>query len=68
MDPAKKGQPLEEDDEFEEFKAEDWGPEKEDVKNVLLWDKSWDDDSVNNPVGQQLRQQLPAVMAQQQAQ
>jgi hypothetical protein len=30
-----------------------------------LWDKSWDDDSLDDAVGQQLRAQLPALYQQQ---
>lgn len=47
------------------FKADDWGVAQEDVKNPKLWDKSWDDGSVNDPLGQQLRAELPKVLAQQ---
>lgn len=32
MDPAKKGQNVEEDDEFEEFAQEDWGPDQVDTR------------------------------------
>lgn len=45
---------------------------QEDLKKKELWDKSWDDDSLDDPVGQQLRTVLPTVaqgaQAQQQAQ
>ncbi|PNW81867.1 hypothetical protein CHLRE_06g263750v5 [Chlamydomonas reinhardtii] len=72
-DPAKKGNvALEEDDEFEDFPQEEWEPSVEDLKKKELWDKSWDDDSLDDPVGQQLRTVLPTVaqgaQAQQQAQ
>ncbi len=30
--------------------------------------QGWDDDSVNDPIGQQLREQLPQVLQQQQQQ
>lgn len=62
-DPAKRVA-LEEDDEFEEFQQEDWEPNLEDLKKKELWDKNWDDDSLEDPVGQQLRAQLPAVLQQ----
>jgi hypothetical protein len=46
--------------------VEDWPPVKEDLKNEALWDKSWEDDSVNDPIGAQLREALPKVQQQQQ--
>jgi hypothetical protein len=46
------------------FPKEDWGNAEKEVKNPKLWDKGWDDDSVNDPLGQQLRAALPAVMQQ----
>ncbi|KAL6764780.1 hypothetical protein V8C86DRAFT_2470067 [Haematococcus lacustris] len=61
MDPAKKGQNVEEDDEFEEFSIEDWQPTRDDMKNEQLWDKGWDDESVDDPIGQQLREILPTL-------
>ncbi|KAG2500225.1 hypothetical protein HYH03_001803 [Edaphochlamys debaryana] len=67
-DPAKKGVALEEDDEFEEFVQEDWEPTVEDIKKKELWDKSWDDDSLDDPIGQQLRTHLPNALQQQQQQ
>lgn len=48
------------------FEVEDWPPVKEDLKNEALWDKSWEDDSVNDPIGTQLREALPKVQQQQQ--
>jgi hypothetical protein len=44
MDPAKRGQPLDEDDEFEEFDVDDWGPEQADPANAAMWDRAWDAD------------------------
>ena len=67
QDPAKKGQKLEEDDEFEEFQADDWVVTAESIKNEALWDKSWDDDNLNDHIGQQLRA-LPQQQQQQQHQ
>ncbi|GLC38274.1 hypothetical protein PLESTB_000938400 [Pleodorina starrii] len=62
-DPAKRGTvALEEDDEFEEFQQEDWEPTLDDLKRKELWDKSWDDDSLDDSVGQQLRTHLPTVL------
>lgn len=60
-DPARKGQVLDEDDEFEDFAQEDWEPGPEELKRKALWDRSWDDDSLDDHVGQQLRQHLPKV-------
>jgi 26 proteasome complex subunit DSS1 len=54
------------DDEFEEFPAEDWQPSREELKRAELWDKNWDDDNVNDPIGQQLREELPKIQQQQQ--
>ncbi len=72
MDPAKKGQALDEDDEFEEFPVDDWGPDQMDPADPSMWDKSWDDNSLDDYVGQQVRTQaeklLPAPTAQQQQQ
>ncbi len=55
MDPAKKGKALDEDDEFEEFDVDDWGPADQEPSNPQLWDASWDDDSVDDYVGAQVR-------------
>lgn len=67
-DPAKKGQVLDEDDEFEDFNAEDWTPTPEDLRREGLWDKTWDDDAMDDHVGQQLRAQLMQPPGQQQPQ
>ena len=58
MDPAKKNNPeqlLDEDDDIVELDADDWGPAQQDPRNNALWDKSWDDDSADDYVGQQIR-------------
>ena len=60
MDPVKRGQPLDEDDEFEEFDVDDWGPEQADPANAAMWDRAWDGDVAADPadaVGQHLRAQ-----------
>ncbi|KXZ52241.1 hypothetical protein GPECTOR_10g872 [Gonium pectorale] len=69
-DPAKRGNvAVEEDDEFEEFEQEDWEPTVDALRKKELWDRSWDDDNLEDSVGQQLRTHLPAVLQpQQQAQ
>jgi len=75
MDPAKKApgkELLDEDDDIVELDADDWGPAQQDPRNSTLWDKSWDDDSTGDYVGQQIRtvahnqQQQQAPPAQQQ--
>lgn len=43
------------------FQVEDWQPKQEELKDAQLWDASWDDDSLDDPIGQQLREQLPKV-------
>jgi hypothetical protein len=48
------------------FEVEDWPPVREDLKNEALWDRSWEDDNVNDPIGSQLREALPKVQQQQQ--
>lgn len=72
MDPAKKGQDLDEDDDIVELDADDWGPAQLDPRGAQLWDKSWDDDSAADYVGQQIRtvaaQQAGQGQAQQQQQ
>lgn len=50
------------------FEVEEWSVREEDVKDPRLWDKAWDDDSVNDPLGRQLREKLPAAIQQQQQQ
>eukprot|EP00798_Chlamydomonas_sp_ICE-L_P019844 gene19844-26537_t len=38
-----------------------------DMKSAQLWDKSWDDDSLDDRIGQQLRAELPKLQQQQPA-
>ena len=40
------------------FPAEDWQPGRADFKEEQLWDASWDDESLNDPISMQLREQL----------
>ncbi|PVD35724.1 hypothetical protein C0Q70_02687 [Pomacea canaliculata] len=49
---------LEEDDEFEEFPAEDWGEEDEDSADVNVWEDNWDDDNIEDDFSKQLRAEL----------
>jgi len=49
---------LEEDDEFEEFPAEDWGADDEDQADTHVWEDNWDDDNVEDDFSQQLRAEL----------
>ncbi|KAG1596216.1 hypothetical protein G6F48_000102 [Rhizopus delemar] len=48
---------LEEDDEFEEFAAEDWG-EEEDQNDAHFWEDNWDDDDIEDDFSKQLRAEL----------
>jgi len=70
MDPAKRGQPLDEDDEFEEFDVDDWGPEQADPSNAAMWDRAWDADEgpgtapPPDAVGQHLRVQAERLARQ----
>lgn len=66
MDPAKKGQQLDEDDDIVELDADDWSAAQQDPRNNALWDKSWDDDTADDYVGQQIRT-VAANQQQQQA-
>lgn len=72
MDPAKKVQVLDEDDEFEQFPIDHWGENQADPADPSLWDTAWDDDSLGDYVGQQVRAQAekitPAAPAAQQQQ
>ncbi|CCU81942.1 26 proteasome complex subunit Sem1 [Blumeria hordei DH14] len=53
---------LEEDDEFEDFPVENWGPEEtEPSSNTYLWDESWDDDDVCEDFSAQLKEELKKV-------
>ncbi|KAF6017117.1 hypothetical protein EB796_024568 [Bugula neritina] len=49
---------LEEDDEFEEFPAEDWGKDQEDDSDKKIWEDNWDDDNVEDDFTLQLRHEL----------
>lgn len=55
MDPSKRGYGVEEDDEFEEFALEDWGRSEQPPANIQLWDKSWDDEQLQDEVAKQIR-------------
>ncbi|KAI8433456.1 hypothetical protein MSG28_015491 [Choristoneura fumiferana] len=55
---------LEEDDEFEEFPAENWGTEDADDEDVSVWEDNWEDDIVQDDFNQQLRQQLEKLKEQ----
>ena len=46
---------LEEDDEFEEFPAEEWGEDKEDKSDLHQWEDNWDDDNIEDDFSLQLR-------------
>lgn len=49
---------LEEDDEFEEFPVEEWSQEDLDTEDKRLWEEHWDDDVVETPLVEQLKQEL----------
>jgi 26 proteasome complex subunit DSS1 len=49
---------LEEDDEFEEFPVEEWSQEDLDTEDKRLWEEHWDDDVVETPLIEQLKQEL----------
>merc|ERR1712227_304172 len=49
---------LEEDDEFEEFPAEDWGGGEEDSGDINVWEDNWDDDNIEDDFSRQLRAEL----------
>ncbi len=55
MDPAQKGRVLDEDDQFQEFEKDDWSAREQDPKNEALWVNTWDDDSLGDYVGTQVR-------------
>ncbi|POS84748.1 hypothetical protein EPUL_001164 [Erysiphe pulchra] len=48
---------LEEDDEFEDFPIENWGPEETEGanNNLNLWEESWDDDDASEDFSTQLK-------------
>ncbi|ORZ02932.1 DSS1/SEM1 family-domain-containing protein [Syncephalastrum racemosum] len=56
---------LEEDDEFEEFAAEDWGEDAEDKSDAHFWEDNWDDDDIEDDFSKQLRAELENVSKQQ---
>ena len=43
----------------------DWDERQEDPKNADLWDKSWDDDRLDDEFARQLREQLASAPQQQ---
>lgn len=49
---------LEEDDEFEEFPVEEWSQDDLDSEDKRLWEEHWDDDVVETPLIEQLKQEL----------
>lgn len=49
---------LEEDDDFEEFPAEDWGASDEVAEDMQVWEEDWDEDNVEDDFSQQLRAEL----------
>ncbi|KHJ33092.1 putative 26 proteasome complex subunit [Erysiphe necator] len=56
---------LEEDDEFEDFPVENWGPEETEGanNNLNLWEESWDDDDASEDFSTQLKEELKKVQA-----
>ena len=58
MDPLKKGERVEEDDEFDDFNEETWASKPLDMENMELWDSTWDDEGSTDEVTQQLRMKL----------
>ncbi|RKF60115.1 putative 26S proteasome complex subunit sem-1 [Erysiphe neolycopersici] len=56
---------LEEDDEFEDFPIENWGPEETEGanNNLNLWEESWDDDDTSEDFSTQLKEELKKVNA-----
>ena len=57
-------QQIDEDDEFEEFAQEQWVPRPEELKARDLWDHAWDDASLEDEIGKNLRAALPKVVNQ----
>ena len=49
---------LEEDDEFEEFPVEEWSQDDLDTEDKRLWEEHWDDDVIETPLVEQLKQEL----------
>ncbi|CAF9930492.1 MAG: hypothetical protein GOMPHAMPRED_005673 [Gomphillus americanus] len=64
-DAEKQAITLEEDDEFEDFPVEDWGPEDTEVASgsAHLWEESWDDDDTSDDFSKQLKEELDKVKA-----
>jgi len=44
---------LEEDDEFEEFPAEEWGSNEKEPE--IYWEENWDDDNIEDDFSKQLK-------------
>ena len=57
-DPRRKNQPIEEDDELEEFEQEDWDENMEDEVDVGLWQEDWDDEQPDDEFTRHIREQL----------
>lgn len=55
---------VDEDDEFDEFPQEQWTPKPADLRARTLWDHAWDDASLVDEIGKQLRAKLPSVLQQ----
>ena len=45
--------PLEKDDEFDEFPAEDW--DDHDKEPEIFWEEKWDDDNIEDDFSKQLK-------------
>lgn len=50
-----------EDDEFEEFEQQEWGPTDEDAEDPTLWQDGWEDDVEDDEFTAKLRAQLAAT-------
>ncbi|KAI9331617.1 putative 26 proteasome complex subunit Sem1, partial [Obelidium mucronatum] len=56
--------PLEEDDEFEDFGAEEWDPKQGNVDDKDLWLQDWDNDAtIEDDFTRQLREELSKTSA-----
>lgn len=51
---------IEEDDDFEEFEHDQWGPEDEDKEDAQQWQDNWDDDDIEDDFTKNLRAELSA--------
>jgi len=50
---------LEEDDDFEEFPADNFGAAKtEEEEDVKVWEDNWDDDNIEDDFSSQLKKEL----------